>query len=54
MRKFRSNKGQAIVEYMLLTLIFATLLLALSKIVMQGYGKAFGKYKTTVQVPWLF
>jgi hypothetical protein len=48
----KSNNGQALVEYMLLVLIFASLLLALSKIVMTGYGKAFGKYKTTIQIPW--
>jgi hypothetical protein len=53
-RRVKSRKGQALVEYLLMTLIFASLLLALSQVVMKGYGAAFGKYKTTVQIPWLF
>jgi hypothetical protein len=49
---FKSRKGQAIVEYVLLVLIFASLLLALSKIMMKGYGSAFNKYKQTVEIPY--
>ncbi len=46
------EQGQALVEYMLLVLIFASMLLAVSKILMNGFGGAYGKYKTTVEIPF--
>ena len=45
------QQGQALVEYMLLVLIFASMLLAVSKVLMNGFGDAYGTYKTTVEIP---